>query len=284
MNTTITSVTPQSIMNPWKWSVLNATHVENETALLLPLRKRKPTFIANIGDLFHKEVPFEFIDKVFAVMALCPQHTFQILTKRPERMAEYFDHFDHDAERIIDSFGHDLVDFIAEPAIHDRGFICRQTGIGEYTTNFRYWPLPNVWLGTSCENQETANERIPHLLKCPAAVRFLSCEPLLGEIDLYDSLDSDRDNPCKCGDGECSDCWSSPAAPTVHWVIVGGESGPNARPCNLDWIRSIVLDCKATGVPVFVKQLGSHYRDHHNIDKFPEDLRVREFPNVGMAR
>jgi protein gp37 len=240
-------------MNPWKWSVLNATHVENETALLLPLRKRKPTFIANIGDLFHKGVPFEFIDKVFAVMAICPQHTFQILTKRPERMAEYLTSERENHKRI----GYSANEGIARPI---------------------NWPLKNVWLGTSCENQETADERIPHLLECPAAVRFLSCEPLLGEIDLYDSLDSDRDNPCKCGDGECSDCWSSPAAPTVHWVIVGGESGPNARPCNLDWIRSIVLDCKATGVPVFVKQLGSLYRDHHNIDAFPEDLRVREWP------
>ena len=254
-------------MNPWKWSVLNATHVENETALLLPLRKRKPTFIANIGDLFHKEVPFEFIDKVFAVMALCPQHTFQILTKRPERMAEY-------------TFKYATADRWHKAAWHMG--ITRES---IYEVENRWVnPLPQVWLGTSCENQETADERIPHLLKCPAAVRFMSCEPLLGEIDLYDSLDSDRDNPCKCGDGECSDCWSSPAATTVHWVIVGGESGPNARPCNLDWIRSIVLDCKATGVPVFVKQLGSHYRDHHNIDEFPEDMRVREFPNEGMAR
>lgn len=294
MNTTITSVTPQSIMNPWKWSVLNATHVENETALLLPLRKRKPTFIANIGDLFHKEVPFEFIDKVFAVMALCPQHTFQILTKRPERMAEYF--ATHNGGITFSKEQDEqLAHYFPAVMVED---LCNG---GESTTmrelpgwwdrldrvkDFGVAAPPNVWLGTSCENQATADERIPHLLNSPAAIRFISCEPLLGEIDLRGRPKEQQHLCIRCGLGPeaTHDHPDGYRTRGLDWIIVGGESGPNARPCVIGHIRSLVKQCKAANVPVFVKQLGSYYRDHHNIDKFPEDLRVREFPNEGMLR
>jgi len=125
----------------------------------------------------------------------------------------------------------------------------------------RYWNrdgLDNVWLGCSVENQATADERIPHLLRCPAAVRFLSCEPLLGPIELNPAwLSTDATDICPaCGDIECN-------CGTIDWAIIGGESGAGgARPCDVAWIRSLVQQCKAAGVPAFVKQLGSKPRAH----------------------
>lgn len=145
------------------------------------------------------------------------------------------------------------------------------------------WPLPNVWLGVSVENQEAADERIPLLLQTPAAVRFLSCEPLLERVDL-----------------NRVPRLSHPCAPSLNgrgigWVIVGGESGPGARPCELAWIRSIVDQCRAAGVPAFVKQLGAtpirqteddqlwhieRDRKGGDMNEWPPDLRVREFPEA----
>jgi protein gp37 len=148
-------------------------------------------------------------------------------------------------------------------------------------------PLPvNVWIGTSVENQETADKRIPELLKVPAAVRFLSCEPLLGPIDFFHGP---KDWGLLTG---------------IHWVIVGGESGPGARPCDVNWIRSIVGQCRAAGVEVFVKQLGAQPHDTSDgsdrpnagtlidlndrkggdLAEFPPDLRVREFPTPASAQ
>jgi protein gp37 len=160
---------------------------------------------------------------------------------------------------------------------------------------------PNLWIGTSCENQAMADLRIPQLLKIPAAVRFLSLEPLLGPIDLEDS----EALPCgaeTCNRGESHATGKCDCHRGLDWIIVGGESGPKARPCNVEWIRSIVGQCKAAGVPCFVKQLGSHpvngeyWRgkipvEHYppldsidpkggNPDEWPEDLRVREMPRV----
>jgi len=255
-----------------------------------PLSWRKPrmVFVNSMSDLFHEAVPFEFIDRVFAVMALCPQHTFQVLTKRPERMAEYF------GQNRLDSAGR-------HGAVLGAAHFQTTGGSGAQVD----WPVPNVWLGTSVENQAAADERIPHLLECPAAVRFLSCEPLLGPVELSGCMTPAReimglDGPYIAG----------PDA-GVHWVIVGGESGPNARPCDVAWIRSIVGQCKASGVPVFVKQLGARpvevnsgpempmrwvpddggeeverwYRpsDRKGGDpaEWPEDLRVRQFPKPG---
>lgn len=136
----------------------------------------------------------------------------------------------------------------------------------------------NVWMGTTVENQEMADKRIPELLKIPAKVRFLSCEPLLGPIALVNKrnwLAQDSDEP------------------NIHWVIIGGESGRNARPCNVDWIRYIVSQCKDADVPCFVKQLGAQCVHMGNEswysklkhpkggdpDEWPEDLRVRQFPS-----
>jgi len=161
------------------------------------------------------------------------------------------------------------------------------------------WPK-NVWLGTSVENQEAADERIPHLLNVPAAVRFLSCEPLLGPVDLEATALHDG---CDHMGADCV------ARRRLHWVIIGGESGPHARPCDVAWVRSLVRQCKAAGVACFVKQLGADVVDlnHADVDsgwppdarfalitallrdpkggdpdEWPEDLRVREFPR-GVA-
>lgn len=254
----------------------NGTVRCDEDALTIPLKWRKPrrVFVNSMSDLFHKDVPFEFVDRVFAVMALCPQHTFQVLTKRPERMAEYL----NEDRRADNAFGWHFsaaqrrVKTVSDDIAESR----RRSGIDESNWN-NAWPLFNVWLGTSCENQAAADARIPHLLRCPAAVRFLSCEPLLGPLDRL------------------------PLA-VIHWVIVGGESGPGARPCAVEWNRSIVRQCAAAGVSCFVKQLGSRpYRINNEDDdefvgvmhwlrlrdrkggdpsEWPADLRVREMPGT----
>jgi protein gp37 len=244
-----------------------------------PLRWRKPRriFVNSMSDLFHKDVPDEFIDRVFAVMALCEQHTFQVLTKRADRLAGYLnaagleDRVYAAMESVAEA--HEIADFL-----------------------FDAWPLPNVWLGVSVEDQHRADERIPLLLQTPAAVRFLSVEPLLGPVDLRPWID------CTCNDvtGTCASCLDG----GIHWVIVGGESGPGARPMQVEWARSIVKQCKAAGVSVFVKQLGANVniteatapvgpRAHRVVKgrvslvdrkggdpaEWPEDLRVRDFPS-----
>lgn len=175
--------------------VFNGTIKLHEDRLLDPLKWRKPRriFVNSMSDLFHESVPFEFIDRVFAVMALCPQHTFQILTKRPERMAEYLN------RPAMTSL---LARAVANGPIQfwERGSHLYHYEFDLTPSGFSWcgqWPLPNVWLGTSVENQAAADERIPHLLRCPAAVRFLSCEPLLGEVDLcVANLVTEQDAEC----------------------------------------------------------------------------------------
>jgi protein gp37 len=239
--------------------------------LLEPLSWGKPrrVFVNSMSDLFHEDVPTRFIDRVFAVMALCPQHVFQILTKRPERMRQY-------VAQVLDRKCVTRIAIAAE-RIRPGG-----AHTPEWLRNHAYQPasevsppLPNVWLGVSVENQQYADERIPLLLQTPAALRFISAEPLLGPLDLQPAV---RYAP-------------------IDWVIVGGESGPGARPFDLAWARSIVQQCQAAGVACFVKQVGAKpvfegtpvgvfegydYEDPKGGDpsEWPEDLRVREFPGV----
>ena len=200
----------------------------HEDKLAIPLHWRKPrrVFVNSMSDLFHRDVPFEFIDKVFAVMALCPQHVFMVLTKRPERMAEYLS-----ANR--------------SACLHESppGAYAKMAGPNH--------PLPNIWLGTSIENQAAAAERIPYLLKCPAAVRFLSCEPLLGPIVAipFGPIDAPRE--------QWPDCTKELVRRDISWVIAGGESGPGARPCDVDWIRWLRDQCAGAGVAFYLKQLGA---------------------------
>ena len=252
---------------------------EKEVRHLLTSKKLagKRGFLFDMTDLFGEWVPDEMIAALFGVMAARPDVTFQILTKRADRMAAWFDRAGHeDAAFIRDA---------VPPEIRVRRF-----GAEAFTP--RTWPLPSVWLGVSVEDQQRADERHEYLRRIPAAVRWYSAEPLLGPIDRL-PLNG------------------------ISWCVVGGESGPRARPCDLAWIRSIVAQCKAAGVPAFVKQLGTrpvideagavalgrqwerdgltgrHYgggdgiasrvlhlcdRKGGDLDEFPADLRVREFP------
>lgn len=236
-----------------------------------PLRWRKPrrVFVNSMSDLFHEDVPDEFIARVFDVMRQCPQHTFQVLTKRPERMRDV-------ARRLrFDSAGAGAT-FLAMDD-NDRSYpLMPHRGSSG---------MPQVWLGVSCEDQDTADERIPMLLDTPASVRFVSAEPLLSEMDLRPWLS--REWPPR----STPDGYHSTTLTALDWVIIGGESGPKARPCNVEWIRSIVEQCRDAGTPAFVKQLGRvvHYqgapcqtrhRDRKGGDpaEWPEDLRVREWP------
>ena len=203
-------------------AAFNGTINLDEDELQRPYTWKKPrrVFVNSMSDLFHQNVPWWFQAKAFDVMRDNPRHTFQVLTKRPDIAAEF-------------------------------------------ALRLSYNLPPNIWIGTSVENQEQADKRIPELLKIPAAVRFLSCEPLLGPIDLLkirparnieiDSLYGDQKTyVIEPGDRyDYRKLWSS-----VNWVIVGGESGPNARPMHPDWARSIRDQCVEAGVPYFFKQWG----------------------------
>jgi protein gp37 len=184
--------------------------------LTTPLRWKKPRriFVNSMSDLFHPDVPTAFIDDVFGVMAGCPQHTFQVLTKRPYRMLGY------------------LGDFHAEMVT--REFVKHWPQAETMT-----WPLPNVWLGVSVEDQASADERIPLLRQTPAAVRWVSAEPLLGPVSFA--------SVPRGGTG---------AEGNIDWVVAGGESGPHARPMHPDWARGLRDQCEAAGVPFLFKQWG----------------------------
>ena len=222
-----------------------------------PLRWRRPRriFVNSMSDLFHEQVPDEFIDRVFTVMLLAPHHVFQVLTKRPERMRDYCCN-----EATVGS----VVSLAAKVAA---GFAAvKVTHAPDHLPGIQ---LGNCWLGVSVEDQRRADERIPLLLETPAAVRFLSCEPLLAPITFP--------LPCKG-----SAFWGG-----LHWVIVGGESGPGARPMEVQWARSIVDQCRAAGVSIFCKQMGSVWARSNGGDRkggdpseWPEDLRLREYPMV----
>ena len=219
----------------------------NTAALHRPLSWRKPRsiFVNSTSDLFHEGVPDAWIDQVFAVMALRPQHTFQVLTKRPERAREYLLGLNCDGARRFN------VASQAGRMMEDGDNAC------DYVASLN-WPLPNVWLGTSISDQASANTRIPHLLATPAAVRFLSAEPLLGPVDLtridptiFAAVGNALSGMWNWDGGPNREEW-----PRLDWIIVGGESGPGARPMHPDWPRSVRDQCVAAGVPFFLKQWG----------------------------
>lgn len=232
----------------------------HEDALTLPLKWRKPRriFVNSMSDLFHDAVPEDFIAEVFARMWWSPQHTFQVLTKRHGRMRSLVPRI----EANLRQREHDL-------ALVDCPFPLA-------------WPLPNVWLGVSVENQEWADIRVPALLDTPAAVRWLSCEPLLGPVELPFASEV---NACTCYGGHTvyghePGCGlePGPAWGNLHWVVVGGESGPGARPMHPDWVRSLRDQCVDARVPFFFKQAGGVLarewnctdRKGHNPAEWPE--------------
>lgn len=209
-----------------------------------PLRWRKPQriFVNSMSDLFHESLSDEDIDQVFAVMTLAPAHTFQVLTKRPKRMLQYLTAMDEDGYRARQRIGLAASGITLEKLAKDHrsnvGMGCMVSGEKGREGELTVWPLPNVWLGTSVEDQATADERIPKLLQTPAAVRFISLEPQIAHVDLF--------------------AWATGHKGfTLDWVIQGGESGPDARPFSLSWARTTRDQCRAAGVAYFLKQVGS---------------------------
>jgi protein gp37 len=218
-----------------------------------PRRWAKPRriFVNSMSDLFHKDVPDEYIAQVWQVMATTPRHTYQILTKRPARMRSWLNrcarwdgYITHNGEPVSSYGGSGLIVGYPDAPVRRPGW-----DTGPRGGKLRYkpepvswgWPLPNVWLGVSVESQQWADIRIPALLDTPAAVRFLSCEPLLGPVNLRTDLMVGM--ACDPPDG-------------IGWVIAGGESGPGARPMHPDWARSLRDQCQAADVPFLFKQWG----------------------------
>lgn len=255
------ALVPEALQIPWRWT------------------RARRIFVNSMSDLFHPDVPFEFIAAVFYVMGHTCRHTYQVLTKRPERMLEFF-RWVEDYDGV---FPGDRISAVASefPAIKALGWEAARGGRGGYDNCGPAWPYENVWLGVSVENQETADERIPLLLQCPAAVRWISAEPLLGPVNLTDVTDGQawREVPREHW-VEGFDSWDSPPAlrwdaiggvkyqrfgdyeertPRIDWVVAGGESGPEARPVHPDWIRSLRDQCAAADVPFLFKQWGEWF-------------------------
>lgn len=215
-----------------------------------PIRQRKGRriFVCPRGDLFHEDVPFEFIAAVFGAMAVASHQTFLLLTKRPERMLAFFDWLDHESNRVPGHSGPASLCFTKLLALGEN----LPTQVGTTDPATINWPLPNVQLGVSVEDQAAADERIPMLLKAPAAVRWLSMEPLLGAVDL-----------------QLLDCMGS-LHRKIDWVVVGGESTPDARPMHPEWVRDLQDQCHHAHVPFFFKQWG-------------EWLPISEMPDAGES-
>jgi protein gp37 len=230
-----------------------------------PLHWRTPQriFVNSVSDLFHPEVPYDFIGDVFQTMSFCPQHTFMVLTKRPKRIFKI---------------------------------------INEIMLALKERPLPNLWLGVSVEDQNTAEERIPWLLETPAAVRFISVEPMLGPVNLarvrWARIAVDKSNYDLFGAPAPDEIWScrnvlqskpgdqyNKPMIGLNWIICGGESGPDARPMNPDWARSLRDQCVAGGVPFFFKSWGRwvpfDQTNYHNIAISP---KIEELGSLEMIQ
>lgn len=222
--------------------------------LHLPLSRMKPTtyFVCSMSDLFHEATPEYVIDHVFAVMALTPQHTYQVLTKRSDRMRAYLS--DPKTPRRVYELAGDLaVDRAVRVVLIAPGIDESLAPLGT-RVYLDTWPLANVWAGVSAEDQKRADERIPDLLASPAAIRFVSAEPLLGPIDFTAIPRTAAEGHMRPLDGRFN---------RIDWIIVGGESGnsDDIRPTWVPHVRAIAEQCKAAGVAVFVKQLGSVCHD-----------------------
>lgn len=244
-----------------------------------PLRWKRPrrVFVDSQTDLFHPEVPDTYIAAVLGIIAACPDHTFQLLTKRPERLLQWMTSI---------AFGQppEVTCAQAAKAFTDIDVELPQGGTG--------WPLPNLWLGVSIEDQQTADDRIPLLLQCPAAVRFVSYEPALSPVTFELGGDFELGTTYNALTGRFSG--NDSVGPSLDWIIMGGESGDAARPFVTDWARSVRDECAEAGVAFFLKQLGRrptcdlnsaqgwlNLKDSHggDVDEWPLDLRVREFPS-----
>lgn len=199
-------------------------------------RFRRPrVFCASMADWLDEEVPIDWLADLLALIRKTPHLDWLLLTKRPEK-------WDDRIGEVLCGLTGDAYDWLWD-------WIAAE-------------PPHNVWIGTTVEDQARADERIPELLKIPAPVRFLSCEPLLGPLDLYENQDGFYGS---IPDG-------------IHWVICGGESGPGCRPMEKAWAASLRLDCRGAAVPFFMKQLGGHPDKRHAWEDLPLSLQVRQFP------
>lgn len=255
--------------------------------LIDPLRWTRPrmVFVNSMSDLFHENISNEYIAAVFGVMAEAKTHTFQILTKRPKRAKEFFDWLTTKAYAescAVDGFypytQYEVGICLAEAA--------KLTGRSKlFPKDFPIWPLPNVWLGISAENQETANKRVPLLMECPANIHWVSYEPALGPVDFSEWIDnSGYDSLLRTFTGRKA------TPPSLDWIVVGGESGSGSRPFDWKWAQHVVDTTSASSTAVFVKQLGSKpvlkdsgisslksYKGGE-ISEWPKGLQVREYP------
>jgi protein gp37 len=251
-------------------------------------KRPRKVFVNSMSDLFHEDVPFEFIGAVFGVCAATPSHIYQILTKRSKRLRLFFEWL---ATQPSGADGRNTWDGAFACAYAARSVLSeRQHEIAR----FQGWPLPNVWLGVSCEDQARADERIPDLLAAYAAVRFVSYEPALGPVDFSPYLPPTA-GTCGISGLPCRHSLAHDKA-ALDWIIVGGESGPGARPFDIRWAEAVIEQCQKTGVACFVKQLGNDPRRPDgvpyptedvkggNMDEWPEALRVRQYPEARSWR
>lgn len=218
--------------------------------LCTPMFWRKPqlVFVNSMSDLFHEKVSFEVIAATFGIMLLCGRHTFQLLTKRAERMPEFFAWLEEQCENGSHPPAVCVAAALKLAPEHHKGYILRAME----ASDLHQWPAPNVWLGVSTENQSTADDRIPFLLSVPAAVHFLSCEPLLGPID----LERFAFGRCSEHDFESGFCVprSNRCVNHIRWVIAGCESGSRARECDIAWLRELRDWCTKYNRKFWLKQ------------------------------
>ena len=230
-------------------------------------RKPRKIFVSDMADQFHAGVPDEYIARVWQVMATCPQHTFQVPTKRHARMRAWVSRctvspggwITHNGSDPAACGGNGII--VGHPYEPEHVVYGRRGGNRRVIPASGGWPLPNVWCGVSAENEKWFDIRTEALLDTPAAVRFVSAEPLLGPIRMRSTLLV----------GAALD-----PKPGINWMIVGGESGPGHRPMDIGWLESIVSQCRDAGVPVFVKQDSGPRAGQQG--RIPDDLWIHEFP------
>ncbi len=255
-------------------------NIAPDDVFMAPLRRKKPTdyFVNSMSDLFHPSVPFEVVDRVFAVMALAHQHTFKILTKHSDRMRQYFEIL-RDRGGMSDTMA--IVWEVAQDIAVEHGMLDR------YQPTVRV--LPNVWLGVSAEDQQRWDERVEDLENTPAAVRFVSIEPLLGPIKmnlisrtLMDCLAPMTPDVVKAIHDQVQRPFEirSMTVHSVDWIIVGGESGPGARPMHPDWVRNIRAECKLARTPLFFKQWG----EYASVSEVEGSGKHYQFPDGSTVR
>ena len=244
--------------NPTRGCSGSVRFVANKLAEPLTWRKPRMVFVNSMSDLFHPSLENEEIAAVFGVMAACPQHTFQVLTKRPRRARHWFEWIQTDLPSCHVLGSARGVRWHAKQMLYGTEHEDDVSSSWSGTQPDWKWPLPNVWLGVSAGTQQLVEEFVPELEATPAAVRFVSAEPLLE--------------------------WVGLGSRHIDWLIIGGESGPGARPCETEWIRRLLWECEGNKIAAFVKQLGSNTdvptRDSKGGDpsEWPDDLRVRQMP------